>query len=130
MYALKVKINDERPVVGGADDLCVLSAHVTCAGKLGSRTVPSREGESSDFSFRLGGLTSRGPGLKDEHLEWLSHWELKVGDKVAIEIVDVEKADPVISGKEAEQRANDEKEYFEHCKQVYFDLRGKYENES
>ncbi len=129
MYALKVCINEESPVIGGADDLGVLTAIVTCTGKLGHASVPSRGDEFQDFSFRLGGLTSRPIGTTDEHLVWLSHEGLKVGDKITIEIVEADRTDPVISGKEAEQRPDDEREYFEHCKRAYLEMRGKYEPE-
>jgi len=130
MYALKVTINDGPAVIGGTEDLGVLSAILTCTGKLGAQSHPSREDETQDFTFRLGGLTSRAPGAIDEHLDWLSLWELKVGDKVTVEIIETDIADPIISGKEAEQRAHDERAYFEHCKQAYLELKAKYEPES
>jgi hypothetical protein len=129
MYALKVQINNQPPVTGGANDLSVLSAILTCCGKLGPDTVPPRHEPGQDFTFRLGGLTSRSMGAADEHLIWLEHVPLKVGDIVTVQIVETENTDPVISGEQARQRQDDEREYFEHCKEVYFDLRGKYEPE-
>ena len=129
MYALKVKINDQAVVIGGADDLGVLSAILTCTGKLGPLSVPSRGDETQDFSFRLGGLTSRPEGETDEHLVWLQNDTLKVGDTVTVQIIEVDAADPVISGEEAQQREDDEREYFNHCKRAYFEMRDKYENE-
>jgi hypothetical protein len=129
MFALKVQINDQTPVVGGADDLGVLSAIVTCVGRLGALSAPNRDDETQDFTFRLGGLTSRPKGSADEHLVWLENNTLQVGDKITIEITEVEKTDPVISGQEAAQREDDEREYFNHCKRAYFEMREKYENE-
>jgi hypothetical protein len=130
MYALKVKINDQAVVIGGADDLGVLSAILTCTGKLGPLSVRSRSDETQDFSFRLGGLTSRSKGEVDEHLVWLQNDTLKVGDTVTLQIIEVDVADPVISGEETQQREDDEREYFNHCKRAYFEMRDKYENES
>ncbi len=127
MFALKVQINDTRPVIGGADDLGVLSAILTCSGRLGPSSIPSYEDETQDFHFRLGGLTSRPKGKTDEHLVWLEHRHLKVGDKVLVEIVETEEVDIVRTGTEAQEAADDERVYFEHCKQTYFDLRDKYE---
>ncbi len=107
----------------------VLSAILTCTGKLGSSTVPSRDDETHDFTFRLGGLTSRAKGEADEHLVWMEHQELKLGDKVTVQIVETDSADPVRSGRETEEVAYDERAYFEHCKQAYLDLRRKYQPE-
>lgn len=116
-------------MVSGADDLGVLSAIVTCVGKLGALSSPNRDDETQDFTFRLGGLTSRPIGSVDEHLIWLQNDALQVGDKIIIEITEVEKADPVITGQEASEREDDEREYFNHCKRAYFEMREKYENE-
>ncbi len=129
MFALKVQINNDTPVTGGAKDLGVLSALLTCSGKLGPASVPFRDDETQDFTFRLGGLTSRANGELDEHLVWLEHRKLKLGDKVTVQIVETDNVDAVRSGRVAEEAADDERVYFEHCKQAYFDLRGKYESE-
>lgn len=129
MFALKVQINDNAPVTGGSEDLGVLSAILTCTGKLGPSSVPFRDDGTHDFTFRLGGLTSRAKGEADEHLVWMEHHELKLGDKVTVQIVETDDVDPVRSGREAEEAAHDERAYFEHCKQAYLDLRGKYESE-
>lgn len=130
MYALKVSINDESPVIGGAEDMGVLSAHVTCTGVLGSKSHPSRADETQDFTFRLGGLTCRAPGNQNEHLIWMQRWDLKVGDKLNIEIVRAEEANDTISETEAAQAESDEREYFEHVKKAYLELRSKYEPEA
>lgn len=129
MFALKVQVNEDTPVTGGAKDLGVLSAILTCAGKLGPTSVPARNDDTNDFTFHLGGLTSRAKGEVDEHLVWLEYPELKLGDKVTIQIVETDHVDAVRSGREAEEAADDERAYFEHCKQTYLDLRGKYESE-
>ncbi|ALV05608.1 hypothetical protein RD2015_1115 [Roseateles depolymerans] len=56
-----------------------------------------------------------------------SHRELRVGDRILVEVLDAPTADPAESGHEARQREHDEREYFEHCKKAYLDLKAKYE---
>jgi hypothetical protein len=128
MYAFKVQVNDGEPLVGGAEDLSVLTAILTATGKLGSASFPHRDDGTRDIDFRLGGLTARGTGNKDEHLTWVEARGLKPGDRVAIEIVETEVANPVIGGSEAQESAHDERQYFEHCKRAYLELREKYES--
>ena len=130
MYAFKVQVNDQAPVVGGAEDLSVLTAMVTATGKLGSASLPRHDDGTREIDFRLGGLTARGSQKKDEHLTWLEARGLKPGDRVLIEIVETDVAHPVTGGEEAEARAHDERAYFEHCKRAYLELRGKYEGDA
>jgi len=65
--------------------------------------------------------------FSDEHLGWIALRELRVGDRITVEVLEETLAHPVESEWEAEKRAHDEREYFEHCKRVYLDLRSKYE---
>lgn len=127
MHALRVRINDEAPVIAGADDLGVLNAAVSCVGKLGSSSRPGREDEPADLFITVGGLTSRASDVPDEHLSWVSQRPLKIGDVISVEVLDTLNVDAPISGEEAEKRKHDEREYFEHCKKVYLSLREKYE---
>lgn len=127
MYALRVQVNSQEPVVGGAEDLCVLTAIVTATGKLGSESHPHRDDGTRDVDLRLGGLTARGVGQQDEHLNWIDATPLKPGDRITIEVLETSVAHPAISGNAAEDRAHDERAYFEHCKRAYLELRGKYE---
>jgi hypothetical protein len=129
MFALKVQINDEAPIIAGADDLSVLNATVNCVGKLGSASRPVREDESDDLFISVGGLTSRASDVPDEHLNWISQKPLKIGDLISIELLETPRADAPISGKEAGKRKQEEREYFEHCKKAYLKLREKYEAE-
>jgi hypothetical protein len=76
------------------------------------------------------GLTSRPKGSKNEHLLWLTCEELKVGDTVTVELIETEHADPVVSGEEAKQHESGERQYFEHCKEIYLRMRSKYEPEA
>lgn len=127
MYALKIQINDEAPIIAGADDLSVLNATVNCVGKLGSASRPMREDEPADLFISVGGLTSRASDVPDEHLNWISQKPLRIGDLISIEVLDTPNANAPISGKEAEKRKHEEREYFEHCKKAYLKLREKYE---
>lgn len=127
MYALKVQINGEQPIIAGTDDLSVLTATVNCIGILGDKTRQAREDEDPDLFVTVGGLTSRASELPDEHLRWLEQRQLKIGDCVAVQIIDCPTADAPVGGTEAEKRKHDEREYFEHCKNVYFELREKFE---
>jgi len=128
VYAIKVQINDGPATLGGAPDLSVLTAILSAAGRLGPATVLKRDAVTPHFSFRLGGLTSRGEGQRDEHVGWLESNDLNLGDRVSLQIVETENPDPIVGGKEAEQRKSDEREYFEHCKRTYLALREKYED--
>ena len=127
MHALKVRINDETPIIAGADDLGVLNVTVNCVGKLGSSSRPMRDDEPADLFITVGGLTSRASDVPDEHIKWLSQKPLRIGDLISVEVLDTPSADAPISGKEAEKRKHDEREYFEHCKKVYLSLCEKYE---
>jgi hypothetical protein len=128
MYALRVQINDGPWTTAGADDLGVLTATISGSGQLGPDSFWEKEVGDPGFHFRVGGLTARPVGVTDEHLEWLSHVEVRVGDTVTVEVVQTAVADPVVSGKKAEERKHDERAYFEHCKDVYLQLKDKYEN--
>lgn len=128
MLAFRVQLNDQQSVLGGAQDLGVLTVTISAVGLLGPKSVRSRDDGVIDMDLRLGGLTSRGRGVQDEHLVWLEAHELKVGDRVIVEIVETESPDPLLGGYAAKQREDDEKEYYEHCKRAYFEMREKYES--
>jgi hypothetical protein len=127
MIVLRIQVNDEPAVVGGASDLGVLVANVTAVGKLGSDAQPAHPDRPPDMHLSLGGLTARGAHVPDVHVRWIGHHALAVGDRVSIEVLDAAVADPIESGHAAEQRENDEREYFEHCKRTYLQLKAKYE---
>ncbi|MDO8458454.1 MAG: hypothetical protein Q7T07_16240 [Burkholderiaceae bacterium] len=128
MLAFRVQLNDQEPITGGASDLGVLTATISAVGVLGPTSIRSRDDGVVDIDLRLGGLTSRGSGIQDEHLVWLEAHELKAGDRVVVEIIETEVSNSVLSGHAAEQREDDEKSYYEHCKRAYFEMREKYEN--
>src|SRR5262245_11275498 len=95
MRALRVTINDRTPVVAGADDLDVLSLIVSCVGALGSTARSPRGKDHDERTLNLGGLTSRGDGVPDEHVDWLPKIPLKVGDRIQAELIETDSPDPI-----------------------------------
>lgn len=95
MIAFEIKRNGKRVCIAGAEDLGVLSAIITAAGKLGVKTVC--EGQADDvvpeLFYSVGGLTRRRDPKKDVHLHWKSVGRLRVGDSLEVRIVEVRKAD-------------------------------------
>ena len=130
MLVLRVQINEETPVTAGAEDLGVLNAIVGAGGRLGRNSSLGRARELPHVYLTLGGLTAREDGLPNEHRWWMSRRELTLGDRIVIEVLEALLADPIESGSVAEKRAQDEKEYFEHSKKVYLQLRSKYDAEA
>jgi hypothetical protein len=127
MLALRVTINDEKTVIAGAEDLSVLSAIVSLAGKLGKKARDRGRGKP-DMHLHVGGLTARGKRRKDEHLRWTPHLKLKIGDGVAIELIKTTKTNRPVERTPAEIR--DERSYFKYLKKQYLELKTKYEPES
>ena len=105
MIALEVKRNGKRVCIAGADDLAVLSAHVTAVGKLGKKTIPARPDETTgEIHYSVGGLTSRPDPDKDVHLNWKSIAPLKVGDVIEVRILETEKVDRATSRTKAKKK--------------------------
>ena len=127
MYALRITINEKRPVVAGSDDLSVLSAIVTLCGRLGKRTAGRRG--VPDMFLHLGGLTDRGKKAPNEHVDWLPHTELKVGDRIVVELIKTEKPHRIVRRHLAETPRDLERAYFEQLKKEYLKLKKKYEPE-
>ena len=87
MIGLAVYLNGKKLTVAGADDLSVLNAIVSGVGKLGKYTAPLGAGRKPDLWVTVGGLTHRGKGAQDEHLRWIGHKRLRVGDTIKVEVV-------------------------------------------
>ena len=127
MLAFRVQLNERPAVTGGAADLGVLTTNITAVGQRGPQTQKRRTDEETEVHVRLGGLTYRGPGIEDEHLVWFKEHAVKLGDKIIVEVIETEMPDPVQSDSPAQESADDERAYFEHCKKAYFEMREKYE---
>jgi hypothetical protein len=83
MIGFEVTLNGERVCTAAAGATGVLTAGVTWA----LRTAPG-VANPSDISLRVGGLSS------DAHLDWPIPRKLRVGDVVAITIVETDAPDP------------------------------------
>lgn len=103
MLALKVSRNGQPPVVCGADDLAVLDASVSLAGRLGPATEHPRPDEPPDMWLKVAGLTSRAQGTSDEHLTWIRDFGLRVGDTITIVVVETEDPAPPTGRKVAKK---------------------------
>lgn len=98
MIALEVRKNGNRVCIAGAEDLAVLSTHITAVGKLGKKTVPARPNETTgEIHYSVGGLTSRPAPGNDVHLSWKSVMPLKVGDVIEVRILETKKVDRATS---------------------------------
>lgn len=104
MIALEVSLNGKRVCLAGADDLAVLSAHVTACGKLGSKTVPARPDETGEIFYSVGGLTARPDPRKDVHVNWKSLAPLTVGDVIQVKVVETDNPDRAKSKKSAKTK--------------------------
>ncbi len=130
MIAVEVRLNDEVLVVAGTDDLSVLSAIINASGRLGPESHGTKfEDQDYDLSFRVGGLTSRGDGVEDEHPVWIERSQLSVGDVVSVRFVEVSEADAAVSASSAGGNMNEtsERRWYEMAKEAYFELKDKYE---
>ncbi len=126
MIALKVCVNDGVPITGGAADLGVLNVIINAVGKLGVGTQ-GRDGMPVDLHVRMGGLTARAPGSANEHMTWLEHEILQVGDIVRVELVEVEAVDPPLPARQPEDRELKDRVRFDQAKQTYFAMRERFE---
>jgi hypothetical protein len=105
MIALEVKLNGKRVCIAGADDLAVLTAHVTACGKLGKKTVPARPDDTTgEIHYSVGGLTARPDPERDVHVRWRSVAPLKVGDIIEVRILETEKVDRATSRTKAKRK--------------------------
>jgi hypothetical protein len=105
VLGLKVSINGGNPWSAVPRTWSVLKAGVNLAGQLGARTQHPRPGEAPDLWLWAAGLTSRPHGQGDEHINWIQHHALKVGDSVTIEIVRIETPSEPVDRTPARRRA-------------------------
>lgn len=94
MIAFEVSRNGKRVCVAGAEDLAVLSTIISAGGKLGPKTMPRRDGDTSaDVYLSVGGLTRRKDPKKDVHVDWESVTPLSLGDVIQVRIVETDTVD-------------------------------------
>jgi len=129
---LEVSVNSERFTVAGEESLCVLGAHVSAGGKLGDASHGTRHTVDSrgEVMLSVSGLTSRGKGVRDEHLNWGPRHTLAVGDTVTIRVVEGSEFDvpsrrsPVQDYPHSSLSA---RKRFIDAKSLYFRLRGRFD---
>lgn len=130
MLALEVWVNGRRVALAGSEDLCVLNAIVNAVGQLGEKSHGTkRRKKDFDLFLSVGGLTSRPPGKKDEHLTWLSGRPLKVGDDIRVKLVETMRAQRHQKSSPAEGNTAqmNERRLYKWAKKEYERLRSKYE---
>ncbi|WP_295995607.1 hypothetical protein [Rugamonas sp.] len=127
MYAFRIKINDEEPIVAGSEDLGVLNAIINCIRRPKDFTRGGSDLDDGQLFFTVGGLSRRNQDALEEYLYWVPDKSLNVNDIISIEVIETSTADPVVETKEVRTRPYDEREKFEECKRIYLELREKYE---
>jgi hypothetical protein len=103
MIAFVVSVNGHRVRTIGIGDSGVLSAIV-------SWTV--HPGEPGDLRLSFGGLDTR----TDEHIRWPDPPEIKVGDTVTIQVVEMDAVDRETERKTPAQLIEDEKAFLAEMK--------------
>jgi hypothetical protein len=100
MIGFRVTVNGKVLATAGIEGAHVLSAIVNSSSGKG------RSGEAPRLWMHLGGLASGSRPQWRKHLDWLSDGrrDLKVGDKVLVEIVDVDRPDEPVGEKAARPR--------------------------
>lgn len=129
MIAFRIHHNDVPLCVAGAPDLAVLNAIVTAVGPLGPDTVNRRgkNGGGPDLFLSVGGLTSR-PLEADEHLGWLEHTRLSIGDSITITLLESDETAAPVKRKETDPRdREEERRQYQRARQTYLRLKDKYE---
>lgn len=127
MITLRVSVNETLVCQAGAEDLTVLNAIVGGLGKLGKFTQETRD-EPPLLSLRVGGLTARENG-DDEHLRWCDEYSLSPGDKVTVEVLESDYANPPLHARAKDTQRQEEKlrERWEEARDYYEAYREKFE---
>jgi hypothetical protein len=95
MIVLEVRVNGDLLATAGQNDLCVLNTIVDAVGVLGSESIGTKvEKEGFALSLNVGGLSARTDDGTGNHLRWISHGAIQVGDEICIRILEAETADP------------------------------------
>ena len=115
MLCFEVIINNESRIIAGLDEITVLTAI------LSYRTADSKEegNENDDLRLSVGGLISHGKH-DCEHLDWIKRF-LKIGDAIAIRVVESDEVSPPIRRERQDPDfvAKEQRRYYENLKQEY-----------
>jgi len=87
MIAYRIKLNEKIVAIAGQDDWSILSTHVTASRDNGCNGVEDY------IQLSVHGLSKENKEGFCEHFRW-PELDLNIGDKVEIEVVDVQKIDP------------------------------------
>ena len=128
---LEVFVNGERFTVAGEESLSMLTAHVTARGKLGAESRAGRGAadKPAEISLSVTGLTSRGRGERDEHLNWGPRLTLRLGDEVRITVRDDDSYDSASRRMPAQSYPSSSlsaRKKFIDARALYFRLRRRY----
>ena len=130
MIAIEVVLNNKKISTAGAEDLCVLSAIMSAGGKLGRESHGTRDEKNEfDLSLWVGGLTARGEGTDDDHLNWIERRPISLGDTVTLKFVESSRSDDAVNAKTAggNTKEMNEQRMFEMAKETYLKLKDKFE---
>ena len=125
MLGMEVVKNGRKVCVAGADDLGVLTANFSAGGLLGPKTWDFTEKKAKPhMHLHVGGLTSR-RGASDDHVDWIGHMEIQIGDEVTLKFVEIDKADSPAEARPAKRKSpsSDEREYFKMLEEQYLSMR-------
>jgi hypothetical protein len=86
IVALRVEVNGKLVAIAGAEDISLLTGQVS----LGAG--PNRAIDVSQVVFSVMGLAVQDP--QPRQLTWANNIQLKLGDRVTFEIVEVEQPSP------------------------------------
>ena len=86
MIAFEVKINGNKKIIAGQDDLSVLSASITAVGQLGSKTTHKKG--TPEIGISVGGLEE----TNNTHPFWTRD-TLNIGDVINIKIIETDNPD-------------------------------------
>jgi len=124
MITLEVLHNGKLITRAGRADLGVL--HAIIGGDAGGNDS-NRAGH--DLTLHVGGMTSKQSGL-DEHLTWIGHMEVAIGDEITVRIVESAQADAPKKQKPVDEatRKQRRREAYENAKSYYLEHRAEYES--
>jgi hypothetical protein len=125
MIAYKIKVNGKHIVTCGQEDWSILFAHLTARRENGEREI------EEFLRLSLGGLSEENDQGIYEHFRW-SELALELGDKIEIEIVDVQEIDlpkkRYRSDKEVQENPFTDEEWKELRYQDYLELKKEFED--
>ena len=125
MIALKTKINDVITITSGREDLGTLSFSLVVVMKPYSK---KKDNIKPEYYLDIGGTTDQDKVQETTAPHWLRKDDFKVGDKIFIEIIEADSADPPISEDKIFPDEETLKERWKDAKEFYEKYKNDYEN--